>query len=138
MRAMWIAGIALLSSAAIAHAADTPQVTIAPVAKTNTTLDGKPIEVPAHPTVMVSVATFTSGAALPEHKHPYPHYIYVLEGTLTITDNDTGKSFTAKQGDFVVETTGWHFGKNNGTETVKLLGIDQLPDGVDSNRVLKK
>ena len=138
MRAVWIAGMALLSSAAIAQAADAPMVTIAPVAKTSTTLDGKPIDMPAHPTVIATIATFPPGAALPEHKHPYPHYIYVLEGTLTITDADTGKTFTAKPGDFLVETTGWHFGKNNGSETVKLLGIDQLPEGVDSNRVLKK
>ncbi len=137
MRIIILAGAMLAFTAALAQAADAPQVSIAPVAKTNTTLNGQRIAVPPNPNVVVTIATFPPGASLAEHKHPYPHYIYVLEGALTITDTDTGKHYTAKKGDFVVETSNWHFGKNEGSDTVELLAIDQLPDGVDSNRVLK-
>jgi len=51
---------------------------------------------------------------------------------------ETGKTIDLPQGSFFVEMTDtWHFGKNNGTEPVKLLSIDQLPQGVASNVVLK-
>ena len=72
------------------------------------------------------------------HKHPYPHYVYVLQGTLTVTNLETGNRFEAKQGQFVVEIMNvWHKGKNEGATPVKLLVIDQLPTGVASNMVVK-
>ena len=52
---------------------------------------------------------------------------------------ETGKSFTIKKGDFLVEMNDtWHYGQNNGTVPVKILIIDHLPKGVTSNVVLKK
>ena len=117
-----------------ANAADAPKVTVEPLARTSTTITGEKIVVPQNPDVSASIATFPPGAELPVHKHPYPHYVYVLQGVLTVTNIDTGKSFTVKQGDFVVETNAdWHTGKNEGSVPVKLLVIDQLPTGVKSN-----
>jgi len=139
MRTFIVAGAAFLSSLALAQASDAPKISVEPVARTSTTITGEKIVVPPNPDVVTSIATFPPGAKLPVHKHPYPHYVYVLEGKLTVFNMDTGKSFTARQGQFIVETNAnWHYGKNEGTVPVKLLVIDQLPAGVKSNVELKK
>ncbi|MGN6516134.1 MAG: cupin domain-containing protein [Rhizomicrobium sp.] len=138
MKGILILGTAILVATS-AHAADAPKISVQPIARTDTTITGEKIVVPPNPEVVTSLATFPPGAELPIHKHPYPHYVYVLEGNLTVFNVDTGKSFVAKQGDFVVETNAsWHYGKNQGTVPVKLLVIDQLPAGVTSNMTLKQ
>lgn len=134
----------LISVAAIlitgsAQAADAPKIDVQKIARTSTTITGEKIVVPPNPEVVTSIAIFPPGAELPIHKHPYPHYVYVLEGNLTVFNVDTGKSFVAKQGQFVVETNAnRHVGKNEGAVPVKLLVIDQLPAGVMSNMDVKK
>ena len=138
MRSSIIAVITTFALASVAHAADASKISVQPIARTGTTITGEKIVVPPNPDVVTSIATFPPGAELPVHKHPYPHYVYVLEGNLTVFNVDTGKSFVAKQGDFVVETNAnWHYGKNEGTVPVKLLVIDQLPAGTKSNMTLK-
>jgi len=138
MRAFMMAGAALVFGISLASAADAPKVSIEVLARTNTTITGEKIVVPPNPEVVAAIATFPPGAVLPVHKHPYPHYVYVLEGELTVYNVDTGKSFIAKKGDFVMETnTNWHYGRNEGTVPVKLFAIDQLPAGVKSNMTVK-
>ena len=130
--------IAAILIATSTHAADAPKISVQPIARTSTTITGEKIVVPPNPDVVTSIATFPPGAELPVHKHPYPHYVYVLDGVLTVFNTDTGKSFTVKKGDFIVETNAnWHYGKNEGTVPVKLLVIDQLPAGTKSNMTLK-
>jgi len=130
--------VAAIAFVNIAHAAGTPQVTGQPLANTNKTNEGQQIVAPEHPNVVASITTFPPGAETPEHKHLYPHYVYVMEGTLTVTNLETGKKFEAKQGQFVVEMMNvWHKGKNEGTIPVKLLVIDQLPSGVTNNMLVK-
>jgi quercetin dioxygenase-like cupin family protein len=107
-----------------------------PVARTHLTITGQPITVPANPDVVVSIATFPPGSKVVEHKHPFPHLVYVMEGTLTVTNTETGKTFDAKQGEFVAEMEDtWHYGVNNGAVPVKLLVIDEVPRGTKSNVV---
>lgn len=134
---MAFAAVALLALG-VAHAADAPKVQVTPVTRTNTTIAGQPIVVPEHPDVIVSIATFPPGARLPEHKHLHPHYVYVLEGVLTVVNTQTHKTFEVKAGDFVVEMQDiWHYGINNGPVPVKLLVIDQVPAGTKGNMVPK-
>lgn len=114
--------------------AEQPTVDVHPVTRTNTTITGQSIVVPNKPDVIVSLATFPPGARLPEHQHPYPHYVYVLEGVLTVVNTETNKTFTVKAGDFVVEMQDtWHYGINKGAMPVKLLVIDQVPTGAPNN-----
>ncbi len=118
----------------IAHAADAPKVVVTPVARTNTTIIGQPIVVPDHPDVIVSLATFPPGARIAEHQHPHPHFVYVLEGVLTVVNTDANKTFEVKAGDFVAEMQDtWHYGINRGAVPVKLLVIDQVPAGSANN-----
>ena len=121
-----------------ASAADAPKITIEKVIDTDKTVNGQPIVMPKDPALVVTVATFPPGSRLPVHKHPYPHYGYMLEGVLTVTNTETGKSFDIRKGEFLVEMNDtWHYGQNNGKTNVKLLIIDHLPKGVTSNVVLK-
>ena len=125
-----------LAAAASAHAADAPVTAL--IATTNTTITGQTITVPANPEVRVKTVTFAPGARLPVHKHLYPHYVYVLEGTLSVTNVETGKSFDEKQGSFFAEMIDtWHFGQNNTAAPLKLLVIDQVPPGTKNNTIVR-
>jgi quercetin dioxygenase-like cupin family protein len=138
MRSFVIVTIAAFALTSAAQAADAPKISVQSITRTGTTITGEKIEVPSNPEVVTSIATFPPGAELPIHKHPYPHYVYVLEGNLTVFNVDSGKSFVAKQGQFIVETNAnWHYGKNEGAVPVKLLVIDQLPAGTKSNMEVK-
>jgi len=133
MKRMLLAAI-LFAAPALAGAPSS-----APVLSTDKTAIGQPIEVPQHPTVVTSIVTFQPGDKTAVHKHPYPHYGYMLEGTLTIVNTETGKSFELKPGDFLVEMQNtWHYGENRGTVPVRILIIDQLPAGVSGNIVAKQ
>jgi quercetin dioxygenase-like cupin family protein len=133
---MLVASVLVFSAA---NAGDAPTVQITPVMRTSTTVTGQPITVPEHPEVVVSIATFPPGARIPEHQHPHPHFVYVLEGVLTVVNTDANKTFEAKAGDFVVEMIDtWHYGVNNGSVPVKLLVIDQVPTSATSNMISRK
>jgi quercetin dioxygenase-like cupin family protein len=110
----------------------------APLAATNQTAIGQPLVSPSHPTVIATVITFQPGDKTAVHKHHYPHYGYMLEGTLTITNTETGQSFELKAGDFLVEMMDtWHYGENRGAVAAKMLVVDSVPEGVKSNSVPK-
>ena len=136
-RIAWIA-CTLAATVAPASAADLTGVVSTAIAQTRTTNTGQPIDVPAHPTVIVSQTTIAPGARIRTHKHPYPHYVYVLDGTLTVVDEATGKTFQINRGGFFAEMTDrWHHGENRGTTMVRLVAIDQVPEGVARNMVMK-
>jgi len=134
-----LAGLSLSLVCGMAAAAEAPKIVVTQVARTHVTVTGQPIVVPPNPDVVVAIATFPPGARLPEHKHLYPHLVYVLDGVLTVTNTETGKTFTVKKGDFTAEMQDtWHYGVNNGTEPVRLLVVDEVPQGTASNMVPKK
>jgi quercetin dioxygenase-like cupin family protein len=130
-----LAAVALALTAS-AQAADAPKVKVTPLAVLDKTVIGQPVEIPKDAHAVAVIAEFPPGARLPEHKHPYPHFVYVLEGTLTVVNTETGKTFTVKQGDMLAEMMNtWHYGINQTATPVKLLVIDELPPGVTSNTV---
>lgn len=107
-----------------------------PLAHTDKTVTGQTIIAPDHPTVIATMVTFQPGDKTAEHKHPWPHYGYMLEGVLTITNTETGKSFDLKAGEFLVEMQNTaHVGENKGTVPVKILIVDTVPAGVASNTI---
>jgi quercetin dioxygenase-like cupin family protein len=103
---------------------------------TSTNVTGESIAVPDHPKVIISEIVIAPGESLPMHKHPYPRYAYVKEGAVDVTLDEPRKSFHYNAGEAFVETTGWHFGKNNGSVPVKILAIDQIPQNKDSNTMM--
>jgi quercetin dioxygenase-like cupin family protein len=138
MKTTTAAAAFLLATFVAAQAADPPKVQPTPVANINTTITGQRIVVPGKPDVIVATAVFPPGARLPVHEHPYPHYVYVTAGTLTVVDLQTNRTFTFQAGSFIAEPVNtWHYGINNGTMPLTLLVIDQVPHGVTSNMKLK-
>ncbi len=130
MKRILLAAI-LLAAPALAGA---PQATV--LSDSNKTVTGQPIISPDHPTVKTSLVTFLPGDKTVVHKHPYPHYGYLLEGTLTIVNTETGKSFDLKPGQFLVEMMNTaHYGENRGKVPVKILIVDSVPEGVASNTI---
>ena len=106
---------------------------------TDKSVIGQPNDVPLHPTVIATMITFKPGDKTAVHKHPFPHYGYVLQGTLTIVNTETGKSFQVRTGEFLVEMVNtFHYGENRGTAPVKILIVDQVPEGVTTNSVVKE
>jgi quercetin dioxygenase-like cupin family protein len=78
------------------------------------------------------------GARTPTHKHAYPRYVYVLEGILTVVDEATGQAFEVKRGGFLAEMVDtWHHGENRGKVAVRLIAVDQVPEGTTGNTILK-
>jgi len=106
------------------------------LANTDKTVIGQPIVAPEHPTVIATIITFQPGDKTAKHKHPWPHYGYMLEGVLTITNTESGQSFEVKAGEFLVEMQNTvHVGENRGSVPVKILIVDSVPAGLASNSV---
>lgn len=121
------------------HAEAVKPVVVTPVLTTDVTASGQPIILPPKDAqLIVSTYEIAPGASLPEHKHVFPRYGYVLAGTLRVMNTETGKADVYGTGDFIIEAIGqWHQGSNAGTETARLLVIDQVEKG-QTNVVLKK
>ncbi|WP_210492409.1 cupin domain-containing protein [Microvirga antarctica] len=113
-------------------------ITVKALASATQTASGQPIVFPSGDgRAVVSEYTIPPAAALPLHEHPYPRVAYMLQGTLEVTDRDTGQVFLYKPGDVVVEVIGQrHLGRNTGSDPVRLIVFDTLPATVGSNVVL--
>ena len=132
-----IAATAVFTSYNASNAAE-PKVTIKPVARVDKTVLGQPIVVPPNAELRAFTVEFEPGARLRIHKHPWPHYVHVEKGTLTVMNDETGKSLTFKEGSFFVEMLNtWHYGINRTNAPVKLLVIEQMPKTAETNTVLK-
>ena len=141
MRMILASALLLACATSAAQALDShgAAVVMSPLASATQTASGQPITLPQkNVQVLVSTYEIAPGAKLPVHKHPFPRYAYVQAGTLEVTNVETGKSTTYRPGDFVVEMIGqWHRGANIGTDTVKLLVIDQVEEGAQ-NTILQQ
>jgi quercetin dioxygenase-like cupin family protein len=134
MRAIALAILVLTTVGAAGQDVPATAVEVKELLSTTVTAGGQPLVLPTG-TVRLIASTYVipKGAALPVHKHPFARYAYVLAGRLTVTDAETGGEFTYGEGDVVVELIGrWHSGRNSGNEPVRLLVIDQVPDGEKS------
>jgi quercetin dioxygenase-like cupin family protein len=103
------------------------------------TATGQPIVFPpVNARVVVSTYDIAPGATLPEHKHPFARYAYVLAGRLRIANTETGQSSVYKTGDFIIEAIGqWHKAVSLDARPVKLLVVDQVAGDLN-NIVMRK
>lgn len=124
---------ALFASATLAAAAaETPSAPTTTVLRTfDTTSAGQPVVMPAGPLrVSVSQTLIPPHGALPAHKHPYPRYVYVLEGQLRVTNLVTGQAQELKAGDVTIDPVDqWHKAEAIGDGPVRLIAVDQAPPG---------
>lgn len=115
--------------AAVAALAAAPVST--PIATSATTWSGQPYSVPSGPLQVTSqTVEIPVGGALGVHKHPWPRFAYVQQGTLRVINDDAHVTRDFKAGEFVVEAIDqWHHAEVVGDQPVKLLVIDQTPPG---------
>ncbi|MBI2255377.1 MAG: cupin domain-containing protein [Proteobacteria bacterium] len=134
---MWgkiVGALLLCLSCATAIAEDAKPITVTPIMVTQATASGQPIVLPQGE-IELTAATYNiaPGAVLPEHKHPYPRYAYVVAGTIAVANLETGKTVTYHAGDVIVEAVDqWHKGSNVGTDAVKLIVYDFAPKGAQN------
>jgi len=133
-----VAGLLLCLWSSAAWAEDAKPVTVTPILATEATASGQPISFPeGHLAFTASTYDIAPGAALPEHKHPYPRYAYVMAGTIAVTNTVTGKATTYTAGDVIIEAVDqWHKAANTGSDAIKLIVYDFAPKGV-TNTVKK-
>lgn len=80
--------------------------------------------------VSSAVLTFAPGASTGLHRHDAPLYVYVLEGTITVTyDGGMVKQYSAGTG-FLEATGTAHNGENRTDRVVKLLVVNMGAEGV--------
>jgi quercetin dioxygenase-like cupin family protein len=115
------------------------EIVVTPLLSTTTTSAGQRIVLPEKDAqLVVTIFDIPPQMQLPEHKHPYPRYGYILSGNLRVIDTEAGWSKTYKTGDFVLEAVGrWHSGANAGEESARVLVIDIVEKG-HANTVLRE
>jgi quercetin dioxygenase-like cupin family protein len=86
--------------------------------------------------VSSAVLTFAPGASTGLHKHEAPLYVYVLEGTITVTyDGGIVKEYSA--GSAILEAVGTpHNGENKTDKPVRLLVVNMGAEGVANSVTL--
>ena len=98
-------------------------IKVTPVMKGDTTIGGQRILYPkSEKAEMASVIVeIQPGRESGRHLHPFPTYVHVLEGTLTVEFEDgTRQHFEAGKGFLEVVNT-WHNGRNLGEGPLKFL-----------------
>ncbi len=119
MLALAVAG--LLATPAVAQV----KFTATPILQSGTTVAGAPINYPKTDSAEVTAlrVDIGPGGETGRHMHPYPTFVYVLEGTIDV-EMEGGAPRSYKAGDSFLEVVNtWHNGKNNGTATAKLLVV---------------
>ena len=126
--ALAVAGAAL--GAGLAWAQASMQVT--PLVSTTTTWSGQALALPQGAVELkASHVVMPVGFALAPHKHPYPRYVFIKSGRLSVSNEVTGATREFGPGEVLVEAIDqWHTGKVVGDEPVVLTVIDQTPPGV--------
>jgi len=96
-----------------------------PVLQSGTTAGGTSIAYPKTDSAEVTalVLDIGPGGETGRHMHPYPTFVYVLEGAIDVA-MDGGAVRSYKAGDsFLEAVNAWHNGKNNGTTPAKVLVV---------------
>jgi len=120
--------IILLSIFCVCHTAKSQYnkgVVLEPVLKTDTTSIGQKIVYPSFQNDEVSIVkvTIPSGKSTGWHKHNFPVFAYVLQGTLTV-EIENRKSLQFQQNSSFSEVINTlHNGINNGKEDVILIAF---------------
>jgi len=96
-----------------------------PVLQSGTTAGGTPLAYPKTDSAEVTalVLDIGPGGETGRHMHPYPTFVYVLEGAIDV-EMDGGMVHTYRAGDSFLEVLNtWHNGKNKGTTPAKVLVV---------------
>jgi uncharacterized cupin superfamily protein len=130
--------LAVCGVAATALQAYGQEPSVKKILKTTVTNEGKAFNFPTtNIEVTGDIVELAPGSIRPRTFHPWPRYVYVMEGTLTV-GSDAGKDIEYPAGSMLVTQNGWDIPKNLGTAPVKLLVIDTGEAGKSNNVVSEK
>jgi len=124
MRQPSILAVAFLSLIATAAAAQV-KFSATPVLQSGTTAGGAPIAYPKTDSAEVTALMLDigPGGETGRHMHPYPTFVYVLEGAIDV-EMDGGAAQHHRAGDSFLEVVNtWHNSKNKGTTPAKVLVV---------------
>jgi quercetin dioxygenase-like cupin family protein len=108
------------------------------ILKTTTSKNGKSVDFPkTNAEITAAVVELPPGSVRPRTTHPWPRYVYVLEGTLTVGGDD-GKDTEYPAGSLLVTQNSWDIPKNVGDKMVKVLVIDAAEAGMSNSIVNDK
>jgi quercetin dioxygenase-like cupin family protein len=96
-----------------------------PILQSSATVAGVAIAYPKTDSAEVTALRLEigPGGETGRHMHPFPTFVYVLEGAINV-EMDGGAAHSYKAGDSFLEVVNtWHNGKNNGTTTAKVLVV---------------
>ncbi len=96
-----------------------------PVLQSGTTAGGTSIAYPRTDSAEVTAVMLDigPGGETGRHMHPYPTFVYVLEGAIDVV-MDGGEVQSHKAGDSFLEAVNtWHNSKNKGTTRAKVLVV---------------
>lgn len=96
-----------------------------PVLQSGRTTGGTAVAYPKTDSAEVTavVLDIGPGGETGRHMHPYPTFVYVLEGAIDV-EMDGGMAHSYKAGDSFLEVINtWHNGKNKGTTPAKVLVV---------------
>ena len=116
-----VAALTLIATPAAAQV----KFSAAPILQSGTTTGGTSIAYPKTDSAEVTalVLDIGPGGETGRHMHPYPTFVYVLEGAIDV-QMDGGSVHSYKAGaSFLEALNTWHNGKNNGTTPAKVLVV---------------
>jgi quercetin dioxygenase-like cupin family protein len=117
--------LALAAAVLAAPAAAQVKFTATPILQSGVTVAGAPIAYPKTDSAEITSlrVDIGPGGETGRHMHPYPTFVYVLEGTVDV-EMEGGGTRSYKAGDSFLEVLNtWHNGRNHGTATTKLLVV---------------
>lgn len=125
----------LVAACASAQTAPAPPAqqgaTVTPAGRSAQTATGQKLAMPPDPfESAISVSELPPGGLLPMHKHPWPRYVYVDRGRISVRYEASGLVREFGAGEGIVEAIDeWHEGRVIGAEPVRLIVFDQVPPG---------
>jgi quercetin dioxygenase-like cupin family protein len=128
--AVMLAGVSVMADATQSNTNNVASGRREIVLETTKSWNGKPYThyptgQPQLTTIKLTLAPHT---ALPWHTHPFPNSVYVLSGTLTLEDRDSGKTLVVHQGQAVGESVDdVHRGVSGDEPTVLLITYAGTP-----------
>ena len=124
MKQPGILAVAVLGLTATPAAAQV-KFSYTPILQSGTTVAGVAIAYPKTDSAEVTALRVDvgPGGETGRHMHPFPTFVYVLEGAINV-EMDGGAARSYKAGDSFLEVVNtWHNGKNNGTTMAQLLVV---------------
>lgn len=117
----------------IAQAQYSKSISIEPLLKTDTTSIGQKIVYPQYENDEVTIVkvTIPPGESTGWHKHEFPVFAYVVEGTLTIELEDNKAMQFPENSSFAEVVNTYHNGINKGDKPVVLIAFFMGGKGVE-------